>query len=109
MSWVTWKCYCSSLSDSLGLETRMRNEIESFQLLHFLSGVESKFATGIGRIEWLEKEKLWRVMGLDGRNHGQFEGVVASDKNIVSSRYTNVTGRPPPLGTIGFPVNSQIV
>ncbi|KAK4771495.1 hypothetical protein SAY87_032027 [Trapa incisa] len=60
-------------------------------------GVESKFATGIGKIEWLEKERLWRLMGLDGQNHGQFQGVVVSDKNIVSSRYTDVTGRPPPL------------
>lgn len=66
------------------------------------SGVESKFGISIGRIEWLEKEKLWRVMGLDGQNHGQYEGVVASDKNIVSSRFTDVTGRPPPLGTITF-------
>lgn len=53
----------------------------------------------------MEEEKLWRVMGLDGQNHGQFEGVVASDKNIVSSRFTDVTGRPPPLGTIRFLVN----
>ncbi|KAL5565237.1 hypothetical protein UlMin_028401 [Ulmus minor] len=60
-------------------------------------GVESKFVTGVGKLEWLEDEKLWSLMALDGRNLGHFNGVVASDKNIVSPRSTSVTGRPPPL------------
>ncbi|OWM81045.1 uncharacterized protein LOC116214699 isoform X2 [Punica granatum] len=66
-------------------------------------GVECKFGVGVGKIEWLEKENLWRVMGLDGTNHGQFGGVLASDKNVVSSRFTNVTGRPPPLDLSPMP------
>lgn len=49
-------------------------------------------------MEWLEDENLWSLMGLDGQNLGQFKGVVATDKNIVSPRFTSVTGRPPPLG-----------
>ncbi|KAB1216961.1 hypothetical protein CJ030_MR4G016026 [Morella rubra] len=61
-------------------------------------GVESKFGVGVGKFEWLEEEKLWSLMGLDGENLGRFQGVIASDKNIVSPRITNVTGRPPPLG-----------
>ncbi|KAF5477402.1 hypothetical protein F2P56_004043 [Juglans regia] len=61
------------------------------------TGVESKFGVGVGRLEWLEDENLWSLMGLDGQNLGQFQGVVASDKNIVSPRFTNVTGRAPPL------------
>ncbi|KAL3736047.1 hypothetical protein ACJRO7_025058 [Eucalyptus globulus] len=60
-------------------------------------GVESKFGVGIGRVDWLEEENIWRLTSLDGQNLGHFEGVVASDKNIVSSRFTSVTGRPPPL------------
>uniref|UniRef100_A0A2N9IGI7 Amine oxidase domain-containing protein n=1 Tax=Fagus sylvatica TaxID=28930 RepID=A0A2N9IGI7_FAGSY len=60
-------------------------------------GVESKFGVGVGRLEWLENENLWSLIGLDGQNLGHFQGVVASDKNIVSPRFTNVTGRPPPL------------
>ncbi|KAK9937584.1 hypothetical protein M0R45_014363 [Rubus argutus] len=61
------------------------------------TGVESKFGMSVGRLEWLEDENLWSLMGLDGQNLGQFKGVVATDKNIVSPRFTSVTGRPPPL------------
>ncbi|KAH1237504.1 Renalase [Glycine max] len=61
------------------------------------SGVESKFGVGIGRIEWLHDEKLWSLIGVDGQNLGQFKGLVASDKNIVSPRVAEVTGRTPPL------------
>jgi hypothetical protein len=64
--------------------------------------VDSKFGVGVGRLEWLEDENLWSLVGLDGQNLGRFQGVVASDKNIVSPRFTNVTGRPPPLGTISL-------
>lgn len=66
--------------------------------LYFSLGVESRFGTSVGRLEWLEDENLWSLMGLDGQNLGQFKGVVATDKNIVSPRFTSVTGRPPPLG-----------
>ncbi|RDY04891.1 hypothetical protein CR513_11331 [Mucuna pruriens] len=61
------------------------------------SGVESKFGVAIGRIEWLHDEKLWSLTGVDGKNLGQFKGLVASDKNIVSPRITEATGRSPPL------------
>lgn len=64
--------------------------------------MDSKFGVGVGRLEWLEDENLWSLVGLDGQNLGRFQGVVASDKNIVSPRLTNVTGRPPPLGIISF-------
>lgn len=60
--------------------------------------MESKFGVGIGRIEWLHDEKLWSLIGVDGQNLGQFKGLVASDKNIVSPRVAEVTGRTPPLG-----------
>jgi len=60
--------------------------------------VESKFGVGIGRIEWLHDEKEWSLTGVDGQNLGQFKGLVASDKNIVSPRITQVTGRLPLLG-----------
>ncbi|BFG28832.1 hypothetical protein CerSpe_151060 [Prunus speciosa] len=60
-------------------------------------GVESKFGVSVGRLEWLEDENLWSLIGSDGQNLGQFKGVVATDKNIVSPRFTSVTGRPPPL------------
>ncbi|GMJ11367.1 hypothetical protein like AT1G56000 [Hibiscus trionum] len=61
------------------------------------SGVESKFNVGIGKFEWLEHENIWSVMGLGGQHLGHFTGVVASDKNIASPRFTAVTGQPPPL------------
>ncbi|KAG9439652.1 hypothetical protein H6P81_019817 [Aristolochia fimbriata] len=60
-------------------------------------GVEPKFGVTVGRLEWLENNRLWALSGLDGQNLGSFDGVVASDKNIVSTRFTGLTGRPPPL------------
>lgn len=60
--------------------------------------MESKFGVGVGRFEWLEDKNLWSVSGLDGQSLGQFNGAVASDKNVVSPRFRDVTGRPPPLG-----------
>ncbi|KAJ6950567.1 renalase isoform X2 [Populus alba x Populus x berolinensis] len=60
------------------------------------TGVESKFGVGIGRLECLDDEK-WSLTGLDGQNLGRFSGVVVSDKSIASPRFTDVTGRPPPL------------
>ena len=60
-------------------------------------GVESKFGVGVGSLEWFDEKNLWSLTGLDGQNLGNFEGVVASDKNIFSKRFTDVTGRPPPL------------
>ncbi|XVE63212.1 hypothetical protein DITRI_Ditri07aG0001500 [Diplodiscus trichospermus] len=60
-------------------------------------GVESKFNVGIGNFDWIELENLWSLTGSDGQNLGQFKGVVASDKNIISPRFTEITGRSPPL------------
>lgn len=66
------------------------------------SGVETKFGVGVGLLEWLEDEGSWSLNGIDGQNLGHFKGVVASDKNVFSPRFTNVTGRPPPLGMTAF-------
>ncbi|KAM1234648.1 hypothetical protein ACFX2J_004202 [Malus domestica] len=49
------------------------------------------------RNPWLEDENLWSLIGSDGQNLGQFKGVVATDKNLVSLRFTSVTGRQPLL------------
>lgn len=72
--------------------------LKSLLIIFYLLGVESKFGAGIGRVEWLDDEKLWSLIAVDGQNLGQFKGVVASDKNIVSLRIAEVTGRSPPLG-----------
>ncbi|XP_043690328.1 renalase isoform X2 [Telopea speciosissima] len=60
-------------------------------------GVDAKFGVTVGRLEWLEDKNSWLLTGLDGQSLGYFDGVVASDKNTVSPRFTHVTGRPPPL------------
>ncbi|XP_065861705.1 uncharacterized protein [Euphorbia lathyris] len=60
-------------------------------------GVESKFGIGVKRLEWVDDVNSWMVMGMDGQNHGYFKGVVASDKNLLSPRFKDVTGHPPPL------------
>lgn len=62
-------------------------------------GVESRFGHGIGRVDWLEDGDAWSLTGMDGQDDGQFTGVVASDKNMFSSRFTKTTGKPPPIGT----------
>lgn len=53
------------------------------------------FGTGIAKLEWLEEELPWLLKDSKGQNLGRFHGLVASDKNIVSPRFT---GLPPPLG-----------
>ncbi|CAH2033412.1 unnamed protein product [Thlaspi arvense] len=58
------------------------------------SGVQSMFGTGIAKLEWLEEEIPWLLKDSKGQNVGRFHGVVASDKNIVSPRFTQL---PPPL------------
>ncbi|KAI4342435.1 hypothetical protein MLD38_027063 [Melastoma candidum] len=61
------------------------------------AGVESRFGVGIAQMDWLEKDDSWSLIGIDGQGLGNFDGMVASDKNLVSSRVTAVTGRTPPL------------
>lgn len=63
-----------------------------------LLGVESRFGLGIGTVDWSEDDDAWSLRSLDGQDVGNFKGVVASDKNTFSSRFTNVTGKPPPIG-----------
>lgn len=56
------------------------------------------FGTGIAKLEWLEEEIPWLLTDSKGQNLGRFDGVVASDKNIASPRFTQLTGLSPPLG-----------
>ncbi|XP_008804705.2 renalase isoform X1 [Phoenix dactylifera] len=66
-------------------------------------GVETKFGVTVGKINWLQDRSLWSLTGLDREDLGQFDGVVASDKNITSPRFTGVTGRPQPLDISSSP------
>ncbi|KAB2601965.1 hypothetical protein D8674_002970 [Pyrus ussuriensis x Pyrus communis] len=56
-----------------------------------------QFGASVGGLESLEDENLWSLIGSDGQNLGQFKGVVATDKNLISLRFTSVTGRQPLL------------
>ncbi|OVA14984.1 hypothetical protein BVC80_67g2 [Macleaya cordata] len=58
-------------------------------------GVDAKFGVTVGSIKWLEDKNLWLLIDLDGQALGYFDGLVASDKSIVSPRST--AARPPPL------------
>ncbi|KAH6764487.1 oxidoreductase family protein [Perilla frutescens var. frutescens] len=60
-------------------------------------GVETRFGHGIGRLDWLVDHNAWSLTSLDGQDVGHFMGVVATDKNTFSSRFTDVTGKPPPI------------
>lgn len=60
-------------------------------------GVESRFGQGIGRVDWLVDRKACSLTSLDGQDVGHFTGVVATDKNTFLSRFTDVTGKPPPI------------
>lgn len=61
-------------------------------------GVESRFGLGIGRTDWSEDDAMWSLTSLDGQDVGRFNGLVASDKNTYSPRFTTVTGKTPPIG-----------
>ncbi|ONK65208.1 uncharacterized protein A4U43_C07F34790 [Asparagus officinalis] len=60
-------------------------------------GVEAKFGTIVAKVDMLQDRGLWLLSGLDGQVLGQFDGIVATDKNISSPRFTGLTGRLPPL------------
>lgn len=60
-------------------------------------GIESKFGVMVGRLEWLDNEDSWSLKDVNGQDLGYFNGVVASDKSTFSQRFTQVTGKPPPL------------
>ncbi|XP_059282748.1 uncharacterized protein LOC132036424 [Lycium ferocissimum] len=66
-------------------------------------GVQSRFGVGIGKLEWLDDEDSWSLMGLNGESLGYFKGVVTSDKSTFSQRFTNVTGKPVPIDMGKFP------
>ncbi|KAL8505358.1 hypothetical protein ACS0TY_016556 [Phlomoides rotata] len=60
-------------------------------------GVESRFGCGVGRLNWLDDDDAWSLTSLDGQDVGHYKGVVASDKSTFSSRFTDLTGKPPPV------------
>ncbi|KAK9077644.1 hypothetical protein SSX86_005981 [Deinandra increscens subsp. villosa] len=72
-------------------------------------GVESQFGVMVGSLEWLENKNLWSLKDKDGHDLGQFNGVVASDKSIFSRRFTQLTGKPPPLDLHLIPGLADII
>ncbi|KAG8365216.1 hypothetical protein BUALT_Bualt18G0081300 [Buddleja alternifolia] len=66
-------------------------------------GVESRYGLSIGSLDWSEDGDAWSLKSLDGQDIGYFKGVVASDKNTFSPRFTNVTGKPPPIDLSSIP------
>ncbi|GLJ52462.1 hypothetical protein SUGI_1115890 [Cryptomeria japonica] len=66
-------------------------------------GVEAKFGVTVAKLQWREEDGYWDLKGLQGEEIGQFEAVVASDKNLASPRFTIQTGLPPPLDSAGVP------
>lgn len=69
-------------------------------------GVQSRFGVGVGRLEWLENDDSWSLIGLDGESLGFFKGVVTSDKSTFSPKFTKVTGKPMPIGKTYLYVHS---
>ncbi|KAK9085872.1 hypothetical protein Sjap_026283 [Stephania japonica] len=66
-------------------------------------GVEAKFGITVGKLNWLEDKHVWELIGFDGQNLGQFDGVAASDYYVVSPWFTDVTGKKPPLDVTSNP------
>ncbi|KAL1566930.1 renalase-like isoform X1 [Salvia divinorum] len=60
-------------------------------------GIETRFGHTIGRLDWLMDQKAWSLTRIDGQDVGHFMGVVATDKNTFLSRFTDVTGKQPPI------------
>lgn len=71
-------------------------------------GVESRFGVGVGKLEWSDNEDSWSLMGLNGESLGSFKGVVTSDKSTFSQRFTNVTGKPVPIGKTYLYIPSSV-
>lgn len=69
--------------------------------------MEAKFGTTVAKVDLLQDQGLWLLSGLDGQVLGQFDGIVATDKNISSPRFTGLTRRLPPLGL--FPIIFSVV
>ncbi|XP_057795210.1 uncharacterized protein LOC131011419 isoform X2 [Salvia miltiorrhiza] len=68
-------------------------------------GVETRFGHGIGRSDWLMDHNTWSLTNMDGQDVGHFMGVVATDKNTFLSRFTDVTGKQPPIDSeVGFQI-----
>jgi len=61
-------------------------------------GVVAKFGVTVGKMDWLQDRSSWSLASLDGKDLGNFDYVVATDKNVGSPRFSGLTGRPPPLG-----------
>lgn len=66
-------------------------------------GVQSRFGTGVGRLEWLDNEDSWSLTGLNGESLGYFKGVVTSDQSTFSQRFANVRGIPVTIDMGKFP------
>ncbi|XP_047968374.1 renalase isoform X1 [Salvia hispanica] len=60
-------------------------------------GIETRFGHTIGRLDWLMDQNAWSLTSIDGQDVGHFMGVVATDKNTFLSRFTDVTGKQPPI------------
>ena len=63
-----------------------------------LLGVVAKFGVTVGKMDWLRDRSSWSLASLDGKDLGYFDYVVATDKNVASTSFSGLTGRPPPLG-----------
>lgn len=67
------------------------------QALSQQSGVQVKCSVTVTKLDWMEEEKSWMLADKDGRKLGEFWAVVATDKNLASSRFFIQNGVPPPL------------
>ena len=58
----------------------------------------AKFGVTVGKMDWLQDRSSWSLASLDGKDLGNFDYVVATDKNVASQKVSGLTGKPPPLG-----------
>uniref|UniRef100_A0A803NA39 Amine oxidase domain-containing protein n=1 Tax=Chenopodium quinoa TaxID=63459 RepID=A0A803NA39_CHEQI len=92
------KCFTDSEEESLGKKYVGVPGMNSIcRALCNEPGVESKFGIGVAKIEWLVNQKSWSLTSVDGMFLGHFGVLVATDKLLASSGFSNLTGHPPPL------------
>lgn len=100
---------CKALCQEPGIEFRFINSVlwhsassvyTFFLFFVFQLGIETRFGHTIGRSDWLMDQNAWSLKSIDGQDVGHFMGVVATDKNTFLSRFTDVTGKQPPIGII---------
>ena len=63
----------------------------------------------VTNMEWEKEHRKWVLSGKDGKELGKFEAVIATDKNMASSRFFIQNKVPPPLCIASVSASSSLL